>query len=374
MHTDVKIGFDIVFDNASIGIVIANEQGHIVLANPFLLKLSGYRDTELVGQPIQKLLPSCTDSGRLPVNIALEPGRELFAVRKNGSRFPIEIDLTEHDTDGAKLVMACITNISQQRKAEQDVKNLSRLVAETEAKDVELNRANSFLRNLSELKSRFVTMASHEFRTPLSTVLSSAFLISQYPGAEDHAKREKHVQRIVSSVNMLTNILNDFLSVGKIEEGKIQVRNAVFDIRQNITNLTAELDGILKKGQHIAYTHEGSTTVRLDPELLKHIMMNLISNAVKFSAEEKRITIISKRTSKSLAISVRDEGIGISPEDREHLFERFFRGSNTNTIPGTGLGLHIIRKYTELMNGTIECVSNAGEGATFTVTFALENS
>lgn len=395
MYADVKIGFDIIFDNASIGIVIANEQGRIVLANPFLLKQFGYRGTELIDQPVQKLVPSYADNGHLPVNIASEPEREVFAVRKNGSRFPIKIDLTEHGTGDTKLVMACISNISRQRKAEQDLarlnarlelvieertrsltdtaKNLARLVAETQAKDAELNRANSFLRNLSELKSRFVTMASHEFRTPLSTVLSSAFLISKYPGAEDYSKREKHVQRIVSSVNMLTNILNDFLSVGKIEEGKIQVRNTAFDIRQNVTSLIAELDGILKKGQHVTYKHEGSTTVWLDPELLKHIMMNLISNAVKFSAEGKQIAITSKRTAKGLALSVRDEGIGISAEDQAHLFERFFRGSNANTIPGTGLGLHIIRKYTELMNGCIECVSNTGEGTTFTVTFAIEN-
>lgn len=404
MYADVKIAFDILFDNTSIGIVIANEQGRIVLANPFLLTQFGYQGAELIDQPFQKLVPSYFGDAQhsallhfnnYPEKLAMEPGQDVFAVRKNGSRFPVEINLTGYEAGGERLVMACISDISRQRKAEQDlarlnarleniveertrsltdtVKNLARLVVETEAKDLELNRANSFLRNLSELKSRFVSMASHEFRTPLSTILSSAFLISKYPGADDYSKREKHVQRIVSSVNMLTNILNDFLSVGKIEEGKIQVRNTDFDIRQNIRNLIGELDGILKKGQHITYKHEGSPIIWLDPELLKHIMMNLISNAVKFSAEGKQIGISSARTAKSLVLSVVDEGIGISAEDQKHLFERFFRGSNVNNIQGTGLGLHIIRKYTELMNGSIGCVSNVGEGSTFRITFAIEN-
>lgn len=402
MYADVKIGFDILFDNASVGIAIANEQGRIVLANPFLLKQFGYQIPELTNQPVPKLIPSYADEhsshqhgNSHPENLSIEPAQELFGVRKNGSRFPVEVTLHRYESGEETFGMLCITDISRQRKAEQDlarlranlensieertrsltdtVKNLARLVAETEERDAELNRANSFLRNLSELKSRFVSMASHEFRTPLSTVLSSAFLISKYPGAEDYSKREKHVQRIVSSVNMLTNILNDFLSVGKIEEGKIQVRNSSFDIRQNVKSLITELDGILKKGQHITYKHEGGTTVWLDPELLKHIMMNLISNAVKFSAEGKQISINSKKTAQSLVLSFTDEGIGISAEDQKHLFETFFRGSNVNNIPGTGLGLHIIRKYTELMNGSIACVSNAGEGSTFTVTFAIDN-
>lgn len=395
MFADVKIGFDMFFDNASIGIVIVNNRARIVLANHFLLKQFGYKGAELIGQPIQKLVPSYFDDWECPENQAMQPEQDLFAVRKNGSRFPVEITLSEYETEGEQLIMACVNDISRQRGAEQElarlharveqiveertrsltdtIRNLARLVAETEAKDAELNRANSFLRNLSELKSRFVSMASHEFRTPLSTVLSSAFLISKYPAAEDHSKREKHVQRIVSSVNMLTNILNDFLSVGKIEEGKIQVRNTDFDIRQNIGSLINELDGILKKGQHITYQHEGGTAVWLDPELLKHILMNLISNAVKFSAEETEISIVSKRTAKSLVLSVADEGIGISVEDQKHLFEGFFRGSNVNNIQGTGLGLHIVRKYTELLNGSIGFVSTAGEGSTFTVTFAIEH-
>lgn len=404
MYADVKIGFDMIFDNASIGIAIANEQGTIALANRFFSQQFGYHAPELVGLPIQKLFPACIiDEGQLSFQhfqnlsetlcVELEP--EVFAVRKNGSRFPVEINLRPCESDGERLVMVFVSDISRQRNAEKDlarldaklesiiehrtrsltdtVRNFARLLAETQAKDAELNRANSFLRNLSDLKSRFVSMASHEFRTPLSTVLSSAFLISQYSGAEDQSKREKHVQRIVSSVNMLTNILNDFLSVGKIEEGKIQVRSTDFDIRQNIQNLIGELGGILKKGQQITYRHQGRTTVRLDPELLKHIMMNLISNAVKFSAEDKPIEINTKRTARKLVLFFTDQGIGIPEEDQKHLFERFFRGSNANNIPGTGLGLNIIKKYTELMNGSIDCVSHAGAGTTFTVTFAIEN-
>ncbi|MCH5720839.1 sensor histidine kinase [Niabella hibiscisoli] len=138
-------------------------------------------------------------------------------------------------------------------------------------------------KDLSELKSRFVSIASHEFRTPLSTVLSSAYLVSQYAGNEDQPRREKHIQRIISSVDMLTDILNDFLSVGKIEEGKIQIRRSLFDIKQHIQQIVSELNGLLKKNQQIKYTHKGKEKLELDPSLMRQILTNLLSNAIKFS-------------------------------------------------------------------------------------------
>jgi signal transduction histidine kinase len=247
-------------------------------------------------------------------------------------------------------------DISERKKAETDL----RLALEKE-------------KELGELKSRFVSMASHEFRTPLSTVLSSAYLLSKYVEKEDHPKRERHVRRIVSSVNLLTDILNDFLSVGRIEEGKMQVRYTTFDIAQHLQQINNELTGLLKKGQEIQYKHEGDTAVALDLSLLKHIVMNLLSNAIKFSPEDAIIELASKRTAESLVLSVSDKGMGISPEDQQHLFERFFRGTNVTNIQGTGLGLHIVQKYAELMNGVITCRSELGTGTTFEIHFTLHD-
>lgn len=216
-------------------------------------------------------------------------------------------------------------------------------------------------------------MASHEFRTPLSTVLSSAYLLEQYNTGEEQLKRERHLKRIISSVNMLTDILNDFLSVGKIEEGKIHVKYTKFDVQKFITSVTEEIKNNLKKEQTIHYCHEGMTEVFLDASLLKHIVMNLISNASKFSPESSRISIHTITNETQYIFSIRDEGIGISEEDQKHLMERFFRGTNTTNIQGTGLGLHIISKYAELMHGTIQCRSALQKGTAFIITFSKNN-
>jgi signal transduction histidine kinase len=211
-------------------------------------------------------------------------------------------------------------------------------------------------------------MASHEFRTPLSTILSSAYLVSKYQNTEEQPQRDKHLQRIISSVNMLTDILNDFLSVGKIEEGKISVRPALIDIPTWMQSLINELEPVLKNGQQIKYTHENDEQVALDPSLLKHIVQNLVSNAIKFSPENEAIDLRTNVTGERFTLLVTDRGIGVPEEDQKHLFERFFRSDNATHIQGTGLGLHIVDKYASLMDGDVTCTSILGQGTTFSVT------
>ncbi|HET7115412.1 MAG TPA: PAS domain-containing sensor histidine kinase [Hanamia sp.] len=229
-------------------------------------------------------------------------------------------------------------------------------------------------KELGELKSRFVSMASHEFRTPLSTILSSAYLIEKYTTSEDQPKREKHLQRIISSVSMLTDILNDFLSLGKIEEGKIEVKLSEFNVKEMVSDTIKEMEHSLKKDQTINYSHEGSPEVFLDVSLLKFILMNLVSNAVKFSSEGASINIKTIHKDQHILLSVKDQGIGISKQDQAHLMERFFRGANATNIQGTGLGLHIVDKYAELMNGSVECKSELEEGTEFIITFDSKDS
>lgn len=528
MNKVTGIGFDALFNNASMGIMVADEQSRIVLVNPFLLNQFGYSESELLGQQIELLIPQrfhqrhvhhVSQYKKHPKTRPMGMGMDLYAIRKNGTEFPVEVSLGNYETEQGKYVIAFLSDISKRKEAElalQDlnealekkieertetltstVNQLATVIAQTEAKDAELNRINIFLNNiwdhaeaiiyvtdsegmikmfnpaaemqlgyaagevigkqrpvlfldeetatladliekartgqpnerelvyirrderrfpvsqtftamrntqdeiegylgiamdiserkkaetdlrlalekekeLSELKSRFVSMASHEFRTPLSTVLSSAYLVSKYETKEEHPKREKHVQRIVSAVNTLTDILNDFLSVGKIEEGRIQVRYSTFDISQHLQQIASELSGLLKKGQHIDYNCEGDHMVELDPSLMKHIVMNLLSNAIKFSPEDAVIELHSRHAGNRFILTVADKGMGISEEDQQHLFERFFRGANVTHIQGTGLGLHIVSKYAELMNGTITCNSTLGAGTRFELIFTLK--
>lgn len=245
------------------------------------------------------------------------------------------------------------------------IKNISELKKAEEG----LREALKIEKNLGELKSRFVSMASHEFRTPLSTVLSSAYLIEKYASGEDQPKREKHLQRIVSSVNMLTDILNEFLDIGKIEEGKLQTKFSAFNLEEAIQATTSEIKNNLRKDQQINYRHEGNPIVFLDHSLMKHIVMNLVSNAAKFSSEGSVIDVMTINLNGQVILSVKDKGIGISEEDQKHLTERFFRGANAGNIQGTGLGLHIISKYVEMMYGKIECTSQLEKGTEFVITF-----
>lgn len=243
-----------------------------------------------------------------------------------------------------------------------------RNISELKKTEKELRKALRKERELGEMKSRFVSMASHEFRTPLSTVLSSAYLIEKYSRSDDQPKREKHLQRIISSVNILTDILNDFLSLGKIEEGKIQVKNFTFNLREMICELIREIEPTLKTGQKIEYRHQGHPEIFSDASLLKFILLNLISNARKFSPEGANIEIETIHKDGNMKLSVKDYGIGIPKQDQEHLMTRFFRGTNATTIQGTGLGLNIVARYVEMLEGDISFESELKKGTKFLIT------
>ncbi len=385
--------YEAFFNYASMGIVVVNSKSFIQSVNPFALKLFGYEIEEILNKPIEVLIPQRyhhkhvdhrDNYAKNPKSRPMGSGMDLFAIKKDGTEFPVEVSLGNYVNNGDKNVVAFISDISVRKKAESEIdklndhlettvelrtKELTETLHQLEQSKEELSKLLAKEKELSELKSRFVSMASHEFRTPLSTVLSSAYLVEKYSSAEDQPKREKHLQRIISSVNMLTDILNEFLSVGKIEEGKIQVRLIEFDLQKQIDAIVQEMQGNTKKGQQIDYMHSGESIVLLDITLLKHIAMNLISNAIKFSGEDSKIELKTLVEEKTIEISVKDFGIGISLEDQTHLMERFFRGTNATNIQGTGLGLHIVAKYAELMNGTVICKSELEKGTEFILTF-----
>jgi signal transduction histidine kinase len=325
-------------------------------------------------------------------------GRDLFGVKKTGEEFPVEISLSSYKKEDNFFVIAFISDISRRKEIEKAVfdqqkelaeinKTIERLnqdlenkveerteqlqvtLQELEKSKDELTRALSKEKDLGDLKSRFVSMASHEFRTPLSTILSSASLLAKYSLSEEQDKRDKHINRIKSAVTNLTDILNEFLSIDKIEDGKIVAKNTFFDIKELISGLRNEMNGILKVGQQLNYTHTGKTDIYLDASLLKNILINLISNAIKFSNENSPINISSNVYDNIVELKVKDAGMGMSKEDQAHLFERFFRGTNVSNIQGTGLGLHIVGKYIELMDGDIRITSELEKGTEIIITF-----
>lgn len=392
-----KQQFGAFLDYASMGIVVANKLGKIVRINPFALQMFGYEEKDIIGNFIEVLIPSKLRERHIghrdrfssyPQNRPMGTGMDLFAVRKDGIEFPVEVSLGTYSSGDEIFVIAFVSDITIRKSAELEIKKLNDeledkvkertrqltdVLSKLEESEKELKKLLEKEKELGELKSRFVSMASHEFRTPLSTILSSTYLLEKYTTSEEQPKRARHIDRILSSVNMLTDILNDFLSVGKIEEGKIQVRPSSFNIRELFDSLINDIRNIQKKGQLINYHHKGDETIVSDASLLKHMTINLIANAIKFSPENSQIVVVSESLSDRLVLRVKDQGMGISEEDQQHLFERFFRGGNATNIQGTGLGLHIVARYAELMNGKVECISELGKGAEFILTVQTSN-
>lgn len=391
---------DALFKHATEGIIVSDKKGAIVMINPIAEKLFGYNKDELIGKTIEVLIPRRYTKQHVknremhtkdPHPRAMGIGMDLFAMRKDESEFPVEISLSNFNTSGGEYIMSFIIDITERKKQEimiknanDEIKNLNvelenRVSERTEElanainrlaeSKQEVMRALEKEKELNELKSRFVTTASHEFRTPLATILSSVSLIGRYNLQEEADKRLKHINRIKSAVNNLTEILNDFLSLSKLEEGIIRDNPEPLAINIFAAEITEELKTTARSGQKIIYKHlGGSKLVNIDKQLLKNIVINLLSNAIKYSPEDKEIEFTSSVNAEGdLNLVIKDNGIGIPEDDQPLLFERFFRAKNATNIEGTGLGLNIVKKYVELIGGEISFVSKLNEGSQFTI-------
>lgn len=382
---------DALFEFATEGIIIANRKGIIIKANPSSERLFGYGKEELIDRTIEDLVPTRFYSSHHkqrdeyhsnPHPRSMGKNMTLFAKRKDNSEFPVEISLTHYTKDNEQFAIAFIMDITERKQQEDKIFTLNlnlekkvkertnvlhEALLELENSKEQLSEALEKEKQLNDMKSRFVTMASHEFRTPLSTILSSVSLIGKYVTTEDEEKRQKHVLRVKSAVTNMTLILNDFLSAEKLEEGKIFVRKEEVDLAKITKEILAEINGILKPGQVVKYDHQGSNLALLDIQMIRNILLNLISNAIKFSAENKIITVNTSISDKETVIEVIDQGVGIPKDEQSHLFERFFRAKNVTNIQGTGLGLNIVIKYLEAMNGQINFTSELNRGTTFII-------
>lgn len=383
--------FEALFNSASMGIIVVNGKGDIVMSNHFANKLFGYQEEEIINEKLEKLIPQRYHHAHVknrdgfiekPQARSMGLGMTLCALRKDGTEFPVEISLGHFETSESKYVIAFISDITKRIASEIEIKNLNasleeKVVTRTKELQITLQELQASKDNLTkslekekevnDLKSRFVSMASHEFRTPLSTILSSISLLAKYETTEDQPKRDKHIDRIKSSVKTLTDILNEFLSLGKIEEGKVEVNFESFDLTEFIQGVINEMNVLLKNGQELVHENKHVTLCNSDASLLKHVLINLVSNAIKFSPEDKAIRIETSIQDGYVQIKVIDQGMGIPEKDQVHLFERFFRATNVTNIQGTGLGLHIVGRYIELLNGKITYQSQLETGSIFCI-------
>lgn len=402
------------------GILVVNKKGKIMLTNDASNRMFGYNQGELMGMSINSLVPrklrehhagDMASYHKNPKPRRMGVGRDLSAVRKDGSEFPVEISLSNTSINEEVVSIAFCIDISERKKVEEALKKseeqlivyaseleekvkdrteklkvtvneleitnheLQEQIRVREKIEDEIKTALGKERDLNELKSRFVSMASHEFRTPLSTILSSASLIGKYTDDEAVEKRSKHVNRIKSSVANLTNILDDFLSLGKLEEGRVDLSLGDSDIVGLINEVIDELNVIMKRGQEIMLKVTGDPyLIQSDRRLLKNVIINVTSNAIKYSPEQSIIELSLIYKDDKVRIEIVDKGIGIPEKDQKHLFTRFFRAGNAINLEGTGLGLNIVKKYLELLNGSISFKSKLNEGSSFSIELPFKHS
>jgi two-component system sensor kinase FixL len=385
-----------IIENAIDGIITIDDRGKVESINPAACKLFGYSPADVIGKNISMLMPapykeqhdeyiSRYEHTGEPHIIGI--GREVVGLRKDSSVFPFRLAVSEVQYSGRKIFNGFIHDLSREKEAEEKLKeyaihledlveqrtqSLKNSVKALQAAKEEVSLSLVKEKELGSLKSRFVSMASHEFRTPLSAIQLSASLIEKYAQSFESPNISKHVAKIKNAVGNLTTILNDFLSLEKLETGKVEPTFTRFDLVKLSEEITEEMQMIAKQNQNIIYQHTGTNSViDLDPNLLKNCILNLIANAIKYSGENTFIEFNTELNDENCVITVKDDGIGIPESDQKHLFEAFFRAHNTGNIPGTGLGLNIVARYADLMNGTVDFKSSVNEGTIFTISFPI---
>ena len=390
--------YEAIFSYATIGIVVCNESGRITSANQVASQLFGYAISELTTLLVEDLVPSDVSHyhhklrqsfNQQPQVRGMGHNRDLYARRKDGSVFPVEISLSYFQLDDEPYVVSYIIDISHKKTSERQLlaqrDEIQKINADLEQKVADrtnalmntlgqlehaknkLTTALTAEQKLGELKSRFVSMASHEFRTPLTVLQSSATLIEKYLALGQPANCQPHLDHIRASTRHLNAILEEFLSVGLIEAGKVEAHPERVDVAKLVSETVADMQGILKPGQRIETEFSGPDSIWLDPSLLRKIMLNLLTNAVKYSGEASVVSIRGAATESQLTLTVQDRGVGISASDQPHLFTLFFRAGNVSNVAGTGLGLHIVGRYVALMGGQVSLQSTLHEGTTVTL-------
>lgn len=383
-----------IIDNAIDGLITIDDCGMIESINPSACKLFDYTEKEVLGSNISMLMPN-EDADRHdgylsnyrksgPASI-IGIGRELIGVKKNGKQFPFRLGVSEVKYSGRVVYAGFIHDLTKEKHAEAMLKDyanqleeqvVERTVSLQETVKIlqrtkeELSLSLAKEKELGKLKSRFVSIASHEFRTPLSLVQLSRSLIEHHAAQYQNLHIGKHLGKINDAVLNITAILNDFLSLEKLDSGKVLAEFSSFNLMDLAKEVTEEMQVALKDGQEIICKHRGDDeTISLDENLLKNCIIILIDNAIKYSGSSSSIQFYTRINRNSCTIRICDNGIGIPEDDQKNLFEAFFRAHNTGKIPGNGLGLSILSRYAGLMKGKVSFKSRINRGTLFTLKF-----
>lgn len=398
--------FNILFEAASEGIIVVDASQLIVSSNIAADTMFGYEKGELVGKPLNVLIPRKYKAAH-PAHFngfmehsekrQMGHGRDLYGVKKNGDEFPVEAGLNPFEINGERYVMSLIIDISVRKEAQRQIKELnSELESKIKVRTRELeesvqklqdvnksleleikrrkeaeNRIKNALqkeKELNELKTKFLSLVSHEFKTPLSGILTSVVLLGKYKLEEQQEKREKHLSTIKNKVHYLDNILNDFLSIERLESGKVNYKFSTFSLSKLINEVVYNANVTLKTGQELHYPQDiENISLHQDEKILELVLSNLLSNAIKYSPENTHINFETETNGNKITFKVTDQGMGIPKKDQKHIFERYFRAENALLNQGTGIGLNIAKVHLENLGGSINFNSKENVGTEFIV-------
>jgi PAS domain S-box-containing protein len=348
------------FEFAPLGYYILNEKGKIIDVN-----IKGCQLLKSTKQNLKsKNLGQFFNSAQIQDNFYKH--RNLVFETKKIKRMQCEIKRSDNSVFYALVQSSILTDSTGEFK-----QMLTTIVDITIQKTYEnaLEVALEKERDLNEMKSQFITIASHEFRTPLATVLTSAELMATHLNQFDQTNSVKHLRKIKTSISRLKEILLDFLSTEDIKNDRINNNPETFNLATYINTLLPEIKSY--NGIHaIKFIHKGlNNEVKLDKKLLKICLTNLMINAFKFSPEGGPVELKIQNSKKGVIITVKDNGIGIPEDDQRYIFKSFFRANNTANIQGTGLGLNITQKIVTIMGGNISFKSKLNKGTTFKIEF-----
>ena len=383
----------------SVGIILLDAQQHIIEANQSAERMFGYKIKELNQLHLQVLFSDANtieleNQLKVFLNQGVKEKKEknlsIYGMHKSKSMFPVELSLNVFKLCDKEYIMALVTDISKRK--EQEVR-ISKLNAEFEQKIIlrtkELNETISQLehenmlrvdaekdiniafrreRELNKLKTNFLSLVSHEFKTPLSGILTSIILLGKYNLAEQQEKRDKHIKIITDKVQYLNNILNDFLSLEKLETGNINYNLSTFKLGKVIKEVVSNANILLKEGQTIDYSDSiDEISLFQDEKIIELTLSNLINNAIKYSSENSVIAIKVRQDIEITTLEIIDDGIGIPKIDQKNIFNRYFRAENALLTEGTGIGLNISKTHIENLGGSINFESTENKGTTFTI-------
>lgn len=395
--------FNLLSEAVSEGILVINQDRIIIATNHRTNEMFGYEDSNINGENLNLLIP---DSFHKVHNEYVESfnkssgqrrmahGRTLYGKRKNGEQFPIEVGLNPFSLDGESYVMALIIDVTLKKEQERQIKELNiqlqhkveartnelkqtiaKLTEEIKLRKVAESKIKSALqkeRELNHLKTEFLSLVSHEFKTPLSGILTSATLVGKYKGENQQDKREKHLNTIIGGVHHLTGILNDFLSLERLEKGKEVYRYTKFSLSKVVNEVVYNANMQLKDGQNIIYPDNiDEVEIIQDERILSLVLTNLLHNAIKYSPEDTDIDIKVELKADEIVFHIIDQGIGIPEESKKHIFKRYFRAENALLIQGSGIGLNIVKAHLENIGGVVSFKSTPGKGTVFSVVLPL---